>query len=374
MLKCSKVFLFLFVLLCAILLSLQGCDISQEQTPANSYSLPPATEPPISTRLAISHAPKVGETADLTFTIKVNSFTEQTKERLAKSRAWVEFVWVNTQGSYSEAKYGLPVPLEQVLVSGNLNWAGDAFEAREIGLSSTVRLPREGIWIIYGYLSGENWNQPQESRMAIAVTKDTAAIMGTEEFRSGPLAYLGNFPYGQAGRGTLSELHPVIMELDISKAPRVGEEAILTCRISSLHDVSNFSTELRFFRRRKDNSILTITPASLLVNGVAEREFNLQANETVEFSATIKFPEEGDWWIYAEGISEEDRTNHTGGYADNLRMTITGEKSFFSWQERQIAKPVSFNWLPIILAIIALCVIGGVLFYILKMRKHRTSA
>jgi hypothetical protein len=255
-----------------------------------------------------------------------------------------------------------------------LSWAGDAFEAREIGLSSTVRLPREGIWIIYGHLSGENWNQPQRVRMAIAVTKDTAAIMGTEDFRFGPLAYLDNFPYGQAGKGTLSELYPVIIELDISKAPRVGEEAILTCRISSLHDVSNFSTQLSFFRRRKDNSILTITPASLLVNGVAGREFNLKANETVELSATIQFPEEGDWWIYAEGISEEDKANHKGGYADNLRMTITGERSFFGWQERQIAKPGSLNWLPIIIAIIALCAIGGALFYILKMRKRRTSA
>ena len=36
------------------------------------------------------------------------------------ARACVKFVWANTQGSYSEANYGVRAPASEVLVSGNL--------------------------------------------------------------------------------------------------------------------------------------------------------------------------------------------------------------------------------------------------------------
>ena len=335
----KKLFLPFLGLLFTILISLPGCNNLQERTPANSYSPPASTELPISTRLSISHPPKLGETAELTYSVNVRDIAGlgQPKESLADSRAWVEFIWVNTQGSYLEAKYGLEVPANEVLVSGNVAWSGNALETPDVELTSTVQLPREGIWIIYGYFSGEGWKAPYKSRMAVAASLMAAAVVGTPEFSSGPLAYLGNFPYGEVAKPTPDDLNPVVMELDISRPPRVGEEVTITCRISSLYDVPDFTTELRFFRRTGER----IPADSVLVKGFTKWDFDLKAGNPIEVSATVKFSEAGDWRIGAYGNSLQNIQNQYFGFADNLQMNVGSDKGSFGWQEQPVGNPTS---------------------------------
>ena len=189
--------LFLFILP-SILLSLPGCDSSKthsrptagtliEASPTPSESASPAETSPTPTpvltptvapststptpigdnvdiafQVAVSPAPKLGETAELVFSVLFPPnpiFHRIPDERsLVHSRAWVEFYWTNTQGSYSEAKKAVPVPLSEVLVSGDLSWEGNAGgmvgTGGTINLLSKVQLPREGVWKIKGFFSG----------------------------------------------------------------------------------------------------------------------------------------------------------------------------------------------------------------------------
>jgi hypothetical protein len=291
-------------------------------------------------QISLSKAPKLGESAELTFHVapRATQGSIEAERNLENSRAWVEFVWANTQGSYSEAKYGVQVPTNEVLVKGNLTWSGNARETKDIDLVSTVQLPREGFWKIYGYFSSANSTMPLRTQRAVIVTKDAAGILGTPEFSSGPLAYLGNFSYGTVSKPTLDERHPVTVELDISKAPRAGEEATITCRVASLGDVPNFSVELRFFRRSGQR----VPADNLLVSGNGTWSFDLKAGTPVNLSTKVKFPDPDDWRIEVVGNSLENINAHMAGFADYIPLSVRTDKSSFGWEERPITGTGTF--------------------------------
>jgi hypothetical protein len=309
-------------------------------TTAGSSAVPATKAPLGGGGISLSKAPKLGETADLTYNIKILDVIGfgQPKESLTNSRAWVEFVWANTQGSYSEAKYGVQVPPKEVLVSGNLTWTGNALDIRDINVASTIQLPREGYWIVYGYFSGEDWTRPYKSRMAVVVTSGAAAVVGTPEFE--PLAYLGNFAYGEVGRPTLDERHPVTVELDISKAPRVGEEATLTFRFASDRDLPQFRTVIRFFRMPDDISS-QVGGWDLLTTGEAQQEFPLKSNEPLQLSYKVRFPIVGDWQINGEGNPQQIIGTSGAGFADNINITVEHHKGWFGWKVKP-SPPVTF--------------------------------
>jgi len=365
----KKIAILLLCILPIILLSLPGCESTEisptptisasptetTPTPTESPNITPSPTPDMSPQptkdylgrsLTINPPPKLGQTAELTFTLgTINPYDFSNRQSLVNARAWVEFYWTNTQGSYSEAKKSVPVPLSEVLVSGNLSWEGNALTTSSITLHSTIQLPREGVWKIMGFFSGEGWSKPADYRIMVAVTKDAAAIMGATDFKSSPVAYLGNFSYGLIGTRTLDEITaPVIVELDISKAPRVGEEAILNCRITSLHDVPDFSAKVNFF---KDG--IKTSGDNLLVQGSLEWFGDLKHGQPVELSASIKFPEEGNWEIRGGGNSLENEANHRGGYADILQITIEDDLSFFGFRHDH-EKPSTISGAPYVTA------------------------
>jgi hypothetical protein len=106
--------------------------------------------------LTISKAPKIGETAEVTFTVNVIKLdASHPKEGLAKSKAWIDFYWTNTKGSYSEAYGAVQIPLEEVKMSGELPWEGSY--SNGLTLKGRFQLPREGIWSIRASFYGEGW-------------------------------------------------------------------------------------------------------------------------------------------------------------------------------------------------------------------------
>jgi hypothetical protein len=299
---------------------------------------------PIRSHLSISSAPKLGETAELSFMSNVDAsllrdYDQDKLDNLANAQARVEFYWTDIHGSYSEAKHSVQVPASEILGDRYLNWAGNALQSKDIALKNTIQFPREGIWDIRGFFSGMSGStQYPVDHVKIAVTRDAAAIMGTPEFKSCPLAYLGGFPYGAAagGEAVPNELRPVIMELNISKAPLVGEEAVVTCRIDSLHDVTDFSAQVIFWLKN-EKSFLKIPVEQVLVDGDLGWTGDLKQGQPVEFSATVKLPEYGYWDIYAYGNSLENESNHMDGHADNIYMTVGNELSYFSSETRPSA-------------------------------------
>jgi hypothetical protein len=287
--------------------------------------------------ILLSPVPKLGETAELTFIAAAHN--APTLKNFSNTRVWVEFYYANTRGSYLEAKYADLVPLEEVLVSGKLSWKGNATKDGFPELHATVQLPREGIWIIVGFVRCKGWEQPVGQTRFFAITEDATAdiygingnIVDFNKFKSGPLGYLANFDYGWFGKRVPDEYDPVVLELDISKAPGVGEEAVLTCHINSIIDYEDYSAEFGFGKRGNDYRIDFMTGESLLVDGDLSWEGDLEKDESVEFSATIKFPEEGDWMAEVLG----DNPTSTGSLLrDTIEMAIGDERGYFGWEER----------------------------------------
>lgn len=109
---------------------------------------------------------------------------------------------------------------------------------------------------------------------------------------------------------------------------------MLTCRITSLNDVPDFFAHISLFKRHE---IKDIPFSSFLINGDLEWQGDLKQMTPVEFSAVIKFPEEGEWRIYAEGNSLLREEMELSGFVDDILLTVTDEKSYYGW------KPLDFR-------------------------------
>jgi hypothetical protein len=272
----------------------------------------------------------MAETMDILLAPNIHYLSSNESQSLINSRAWLEFTWANIHGSRSEAVTAVPVSPDEVQVKGDLNWQGAIKVGETVELHSTVKLPREGVWAITGYFTGEGWQKPVTAQMRLAVTKDAAAIIGSPDFYHGPLVYLGYIGYGQGGNRTMSlgELDPVILILDISKTPQPGEEAILTCNIYSFYELYDFPVKITFRKRIDSNNSTKVPGDKLLVNGSLNWKGNLKKGAN-QVSATIKFPEEGDWEIH---VQSDYPLNGQPGFADNLRLHIAKSLSYFGWK------------------------------------------
>jgi hypothetical protein len=336
-----KLIIGISLVLVFMIVSLPGCSSSGPSSPPTrsttmkSAETYPSTPLPYSLDFNLSKAPALGETVDLTFAmndIRQLYGSDQPKEGLAKSSAWVDFYWTNIHGSYTEAGTTTQIPLAEVLVSGETKWEGNFNESR-FNLRSKIQLPREGIWRIQWNFTGEGWSKKFEGTMKVAVADGTAAIMNTnpEEFKAGPLAYLGFLPYGgDRSQRIPTSGDPFSIGVDISKAPRAGEEVTLNCRILSVIDMSDFSLLWRFYKRTGD-SVPKIPSTDLLTSADLAWKTDVRKGEPVVFSTTIKFPTEGEWEILADGNYAENNKKYWD--QEDIKITITASRSFFGWAE-----------------------------------------
>jgi hypothetical protein len=317
-----------------------------ETTPASSISDTPEvytyTKKSRVIRISLSGVPKPGETADLTVNIDTSEAGGfgQPKEGLAKASAQVGFGWTNIHGSYSEAEHGQAIPPDEVVVSGNSTWQGDALEKALHTFTCKIRFPREGIWTISGTFAADGWTRLEGADpIYVAVADGTAMFYYSKDFKSGPLAYLSCFPYGGVSNYPLEVLltedNPVRMKLDISRAPRVGEEAVMTCTVNSLHAVNNFKVTPFFDRRTADTIYYHMPGDDLIRNGALSWYGDLKPGVPLVLSAALKFPQEGEWRIQITGKSlPPGRVYIDGGYQDYLDITINNTRSYYGWPDR----------------------------------------
>jgi hypothetical protein len=287
--------------------------------------------------LTVTPLPKLGELVDLTFTVEVIRSDDQNQPAagLTNSKAWLDFYWTNTQGSYVEAYTPVRVPVEEVVIDGELPWSGNY--SRGLTLRSRIKLTREGIWNIRGAFYGEGWRAGAGAEMRVAVADGTAANMNTPDFKQGPLAYLGNLSHeGGVSHPIIAyEGIPVTLGLDLSRAPRVGEEVTLSCRITSVVDMPDISIEWVFYRTLGETTQV-ISPAEMLSSADLDWATDIRKGEPVVFSTQIKFPAEGEWEIVAMGKSG---TRYLTGAAHRMRFDITPSKSYFGWVYTHSGEP-----------------------------------
>jgi hypothetical protein len=309
-----------------------GCTLFQPIS-STPFTIHGGNQNTVQIILSLSNAPKLSETMDILLAPNIHYLSSNESQSIDNSRAWLEFTWTNIHGSYSEAETAAPISLDEVRVKGDLSWQGAIKIGETIEVHSTVKLPREGVWAITGYFTGEGWQKPVTAQMRVAVTKDAAAIIGTPAFYHSPLVYLGYIGYGQAytlGKPAPSEANPVLIHLDISKAPQPGEESVLTCNINSFYDLSDFPVQVTFFKRVDANNQTIVPGDKLLVNGSLNWTGNINKGAN-QVSASIKFPEEGDWEIH---VQSDYPLNGQPGFADNLRLHVVKQLSYFGWKDR----------------------------------------
>ena len=327
------------LLILGILLLFSACDNNSTTQPDDTSSQPTDTIVPTQATtyfiLNLSPIPDLENPGDLAVTFNIQPHRY---EDLTNSRLDIEFYWTNIYGSYSEAKRAELVPLNEVLVSGDTTWEGDASLYNTVTLSSQIRLPREGVWKIKATFS-TNSEVILTDSIKVAVAEGTSVIMYTEEFDSSPLAYLVNFSYGGVSEKVLDELHPVFIALDISKAPRVGEEAVLTYRIESLYEVTDFSTQFVVYKRTEGVAEKKVPVDNIVTGGALTWTGDLIPGVPIVVTSTIVFPEEGDWKI---GVRRDE-----GKYFDHIWINVTDTRGSFGWEEPEPVTIVPTTTTPV---------------------------
>lgn len=334
-------------------------NISKTTIPAQTISETPApqgletiasTPKSQAVHLFLSPVPKLGETGELT--IKWTRYTDyldygQPRAGLAHARAWVEFGWTDIHGSFSEAKKTQQVPASEVVVNGDSTWEGKA--GSQFEFKCKIKFPREGIWVVSGIFTGEGWSSTESGFICVALADGMAMDYYGKDFKSGPLAYLSYFTYGGVNyplEVLLTEDRPVLMDLDIDKAPKVGEEAIITCTINSLYDVDDFKTQISFDHRTADTIQVQIPGDDFLVDGNLRWQGDLKKGSPITLRATIKFPEEGDWNIGIRGNSLEREKQLKDGYGNVMRVSIAADRGCFGWPDRPTPAG-GFKYVPV---------------------------
>jgi hypothetical protein len=124
----------LWAVIAAVALLAGSCTESPPFTTGVIYDNPPKLM-----EQSISPAPKLRDIAELT--IKIDNRGGGLSWYTAKNtRVWVEFYWTNIHGSYAEARGYVPVPVEEVSVSGQTSWSIDDLTPELV--SPPVRVPR----------------------------------------------------------------------------------------------------------------------------------------------------------------------------------------------------------------------------------------
>jgi hypothetical protein len=270
---------------------------------------------------------------------------------LADSIAWIQVLWAGIDGPYSEARQYTEIPFEDIVVSGDTSWEGNALETKTIELRSTIHLPKEGKWGFVGQFTGDNWEKPVIRSRYMAVADGLAIPYYPQDLENSPLAYLEHFGYGLAGKLPADEKHPVFLGLDMTHPPLAGEEVTITYLVlSPYYDIDDFKVETDFTRRTEDNEIVKVPAVEIVVNTEIgwdvdawgntiwkDWETDIAKNEVRELTHIIRFPEPGEWQIHIYGSCVLPENGYYGA-GDTIKLTITEDKAYYGWQDRRSPK------------------------------------
>jgi len=135
---------------------------------------------------------------------------------------------------------------------------------------------------------------------------------------------------------------PVWMELQLPKAPEVGEEVELTCTMySSYWDLpgeASIEFELADREHSYDGTI-KMSSDKVLANGDLNWKGILNKKAATEFSCIVKFPYEGDWRILGRfNINESwvnpyDQVSIGYSFGDSINFHVGKNFGMFGWEK-----------------------------------------
>lgn len=268
--------------------------------------------------MKLSHAPRVGETAEVTLTI-IRNFPEP-----ISVKAWLEFSRVDVSGSYGESQKRVNVAPQEILSQGDLNWEGTATLDTPLEFRTDIKFPEEGIWEITGYIQGKG-NPSRSNRVKLAVQTDRAGIYGSEAHRAGELDWMDDYSPNVAVRLD----SPVTATLNLSKPPKLNEPVELTWSIASTKDVAEAKVWIEFkLMEPGATKPIKVPGESVLVEDSLQWEGALEKGVIFSSSGTVAFPEAGDWEI----VLKCDDSENIYGCA-TIFLNVTEERGSWGWAE-----------------------------------------
>lgn len=208
------------------------------------------------------------------------------------------------------------IPLQEVLVGNSFNWEGH-MTGEPMEFSATIKLPYEGCWSICAR-STQDWLD--SDCVFVQVTEDESMFGCQKDYR----------PNTSPGPDPPTKYYPITVELDIPKPPRLNEPVELTWSLNSIRDVDGVIGRVEFVHL--EGKTRAIVPAEdMLIKGDLNWTGSLKKDSPLYFSATVKFPQEGDWVIRAHGDSFAEQHPINSEYP--LFLHIDKNKSRWGWTE-----------------------------------------
>lgn len=279
-----------------------------------------------SLKLNLDKAPRLNEPVKLTCTRQTSYFVPPGQSKKASDnmtqvsnilvspiheKITLEFVRVDPKSGR-----GIKVPVQQVLAGGNPNWEGDMTN-KPMEFSATVKFPYEGNWSIHA-------SSTQRSRdtddIFLNITEDSSSFGWPPDYR----------PFTSPSPSIPTEQSPITTQLDIPKPPRLDEPVQLTWSLNSIRDIDGVISEVKFYHMEETDRI-KVSAEDILIKGDLSWKGPLKKDNPLNFSATIKFPLEGDWEILtlADSYVEQQPINAGSG----LFLHIDKDKSRWGWTE-----------------------------------------
>ncbi len=291
---------------------------------------------PVGIKLAISHPPRLSETAHLTVTV-VSVF----------------------DAPNSEAR--IELPKGAVLLAGDLRWQGSlkanvlvqflaAIKFVETGQKTITAVAKsiesatssvsavDEVVLDVAETSGQfhdfnpdprtprpvEWLPPGQTTPVIIYPDALPVLSGTQ-----PTAMPRPIPATSEPTASLSHttMSPTSVKLAISHPPRLGETAYLTVTVVSVFDAPNSEARLK------------LPKGAVLLGGDLRWQGSLKANVPVQFSAAIKFVETGQKTITAVAESIESATSSVGG-VDEVVLDVAETSGQFHVYDPRTPQPI----------------------------------
>jgi hypothetical protein len=277
--------------------------------------------------LQLEKAPRLNEPVKLTCIRQTSAFVKPGQQKKSSDNVSQvniesispkhEKIAVNINRLDLKTYSGTDVPLKDVLVEGSLAWEGD-MTGEPLKFSATITFPYEGCWSICAR-STQHW--VDSDCIVVQITENESMFGCQKDYRPGTSH---NFPI------TSSQRWPIAVELDIPKPPRLGEPVSLTWSLDSIRDIDGVISEVKFYRMEGTDYV--IVPAEdMLLEGDLSWKGSLKKGNILNFSATVKFTQEGDWRIVAiaDSYAEPEPINAASG----LYLHTEKDKSRWGWTE-----------------------------------------
>jgi hypothetical protein len=222
----------------------------------------------------------------------------------------------------------IELPPEARLVSGDLRWEGEVKAGSPVRLTVRILFTQEGQYTISGKalcpISPDMvWGD--QDHVYLTVKQDS----GTFGFDSGGGESLTTGPEspGQAPST------PILVHLDISKAPKLNEEVELVLEIEAYKDAPGTTAEIE------------LPPEARLVSGDLHWEGDVKADSPVRLPVRILFTQEGEYTIGGKALCPIS-PDMVWGDADYLYLTVKQDCGTFGFESGGEAPTLSASPVP----------------------------